>query len=415
MKQVEKKIKRRMALLALGIAAVGLLLLLIFFSDYIPLGEEQNLDEITADQIQEGRARITVYYVYDYYCYFTDGTSDKEVQRDYFVSMGPEGAEYVGVELRGKKNDRAYNLMNDIIAAENAGEELDYSKLDYFTVKGKIQRLTGDDLAYYNSYMEECAAAYDMSVDEVKQYFAPYVLVGAKAGSRTEETDYAGIIVAAIFLIAGIALLFYALFGDHLKDVTAYANEVGSKDLAFSRIERFRESTPERYGVRANDEFFIYESAMSFDFARAKDVLWIYPYIVKNKSAFITVSKQYYIKIRLKNGKTVQVPAKKDTTDEMMNYFASVFPDAVFGYSNELENIFNKDRNRMIAEVERRREERLRGSAFEESSYNNEASQDETNGYEVKEEEVSASDIAEEKVNDIAPDNGDTYTGSEFN
>jgi hypothetical protein len=182
MKQVEKKIKRRMALLALGIAAVGLLLLLIFFSDYIPVGEEQNLDEITADQIQEGRARITVYYVYDYYCYFTDGTSDKEVQRDYFVSMGPEGTEYVGVELRGKKNDRAYNLMNDIIAAENAGEELDYSKLDYFTVKGKIQRLTGDDLAYYNSYMEECAAAYDMSVDEVKQYFAPYVLVGAKAG-----------------------------------------------------------------------------------------------------------------------------------------------------------------------------------------------------------------------------------------
>ena len=93
MKQIEKKIKRRMALLALGVAAVGLLLLLIFFSDYIPVGEEQNLDEITADQIVEGRARITVYYVYDYYCYFTEGTSDKEVQRDYFVSMGPDGAE----------------------------------------------------------------------------------------------------------------------------------------------------------------------------------------------------------------------------------------------------------------------------------------------------------------------------------
>ena len=46
MKQIEKKIKRRMALLALGVAAVGLLLLLIFFSDYIPVGEEQNLEEI---------------------------------------------------------------------------------------------------------------------------------------------------------------------------------------------------------------------------------------------------------------------------------------------------------------------------------------------------------------------------------
>ena len=415
MKQIEKKIKRRMALLALGVAALGLLLLLIFFSDYIPVGEEQNLDEITADQIVEGRARITVYYVYDYYCYFTEGTSDKEVQRDYFVSMGPDGAEYVGVELRGKKNDRAYDLMNDIIAAENAGEELDYSKLDYFTVKGKIQKLTGDDLAYYNSYMEECAAAYDMSVDEVKQYFAPYVLVGAKAGSRTEQTDYAGIIVAAIFLIAGIALLFYALFGDHLKDVTVYANEVGSKDLAYSRIERFRDSTPERYGVRANDEFFLFESAMSLNFSKAKDVLWIYPYIVKNKSAFITVSKQYYVKIRLKNGKTVQVPAKKDTMDEMMNYFASIIPDAIFGYSNELENIFNKNRSQMIAEVERRREERLRGSAFNEGTPNYETKEDETSGYEVKEEQVSANDYAKEDINNVGPDNGDAYTGSEFN
>lgn len=363
MKKLEKKFRSRNVLLAVILLAIGLLITLVYYRDYLPIGEEQNLDEITADQIHEGRARITVYYVYDYYCYFTDDYG-KEVQRDYFVCMGPDGDRYVGVELRDKKNDKAYQLMNDIYQAESAGEELDYDKLGYFTVKGKVQKLSGDDLEFYEDYIRQAADAYGMTVDEVKEYFVPYVLIAAKGGgSRDQKTDYVVIIAGIILMISGIGVLISGLFGNHMKDIKNYVQNNGGEEVAYARLDRFIEQTPERYGMRVNDDFFMVTNGMSLVFSEAKDILWVYPYIVTHKTYFVTTGKTYYVRLRFANGKMAQVQTKKDNNEEVMNYCAKMIPDAIFGYSKELEQMYNKDRGRMIAEVNRRREERL-GSAF---------------------------------------------------
>ena len=360
MKQLEKKFRSRTVVLSAILLAIGLLITLIYFKDYIPVGEEQNLDEITVDQIKEGRAKITVYYIYDYYCYFTDEYG-KEVQRDYFVCMGPDGDKYIGVELRGKKNDKAYQLMNDIYDAEAAGQELDYDKLGYFTVKGKVQKLTGDDLEFYEDYLKECSSYYKMSMDELREIFAPYVLIASKAGARDESTDYMVIIFGAVLIIAGICVLISGLFGNHMKDIKDYANRVGGEEAAYARLDRFVDQTPERYGMRINDEFFMVTNGMSLVFSEAKDVIWIYPYIVTHKTYFITTGKTYYVRLRFANGKMAQVQTKKENNEEVMNYLSRMIPDAIFGYSNDLEHMFNKDRGRMIAEVQRRRDERLGG------------------------------------------------------
>ena len=360
MKQLEKKFRSRTVVLSAILLAIGLLITLIYFKDYIPVGEEQNLDEITVDQIKEGRAKITVYYIYDYYCYFTDEYG-KEVQRDYFVCMGPDGDKYIGVELRGKKNDKAYQLMNDIYDAEAAGQELDYDKLGYFTVKGKVQKLTGDDLEFYEDYLKECSSYYKMSMDELREIFAPYVLIASKAGARDESTDYMVIIIGAVLIIAGIGVLISGLFGNHMKDIKDYANRVGGEEAAYARLDRFVDQTPERYGMRINDEFFMVTNGMSLVFSEAKDVIWIYPYIVTHKTYFITTGKTYYVRLRFANGKMAQVQTKKENNEEVMNYLSRMIPDAIFGYSNDLEHMFNKDRGRMIAEVQRRRDERLGG------------------------------------------------------
>jgi hypothetical protein len=360
MKQLEKKFRSRTVVLSAVLLAIGLLITLIYFKDYIPVGEEQNLDEITVDQIKEGRAKITVYYIYDYYCYFTDEYG-KEVQRDYFVCMGPDGDKYIGVELRGKKNDKAYQLMNDIYDAEAAGQELDYDKLGYFTVKGKVQKLTGDDLEFYEDYLKECSSYYKMSMDELREIFAPYVLIASKAGARDESTDYMVIIIGAVLIIAGIGVLISGLFGNHMKDIKDYANRVGGEEAAYARLDRFVDQTPERYGMRINDEFFMVTNGMSLVFSEAKDVIWIYPYIVTHKTYFVTTGKTYYVRLRFANGKMAQVQTKKENNEEVMNYLSRMIPDAIFGYSNDLEHMFNKDRGRMIAEVQRRRDERLGG------------------------------------------------------
>ena len=408
MKQLEKKFRSRTVLLAVILLAIGLLITLVYFRDYLPIGEEQNLDEITVDQIHEGRARITVYYIYDYYCYFTDEYG-KEVQRDYFVCMGPDGDKYVGVELRGKKNDKAYQLMNDIYDAEAAGEELDYDKLGYFTVKGKIQKLSGDDLEYYEDYLKECASYYKMSVDELHDIFAPYVLIASKAGARDEKTDYMVVILGAILTISGICVLISGLFGNHMKDLKDYANRTGGEEAAYARLDRFVEQTPERYGMRINDDFFMVTNGMSLVFSETKDVIWIYPYIVTHKTYFVTTGKTYYVRLRFANGKMAQVQTKKENNEEVMNYLTRMIPDAIFGYSDDLERMYNKDRGRMIAEVTRRRDERLGniGSAqtVEEPA---EPQMPET-------PDISIPDMPDLSIPAQPDQNPDDYSGSSFN
>ncbi len=405
MKQLEKKFRSRSVILAAVLLAIGLLITLVYFRDYLPIGEEQNLDEITVDQIHEGRARITVYYIYDYYCYFTDEYG-KEVQRDYFVCMGPDGDKYVGVELRGKKNDKAYQLMNDIYDAEAAGEELDYDKLGYFTVKGKIQKLSGDDLEYYEDYLKECASYYDMSMDELREIFAPYVLIASKAGARDEKTDYMVVIFGAILTISGICVLISGLFGNHMKDLKDYANRTGGEEAAYARLDRFVEQTPERYGMRINDDFFMVTNGMSLVFSETKDVIWIYPYIVTHKTYFVTTGKTYYVRLRFANGKMAQVQTKKENNEEVMNYLTRMIPDAIFGYSDDLERMYNKDRGRMIAEVTRRRDERLGNiGASETVEQPAEPQMPET-------PDISIPDMPDASIPDQNPDD---YSGSMFN
>ncbi|MBP5414806.1 MAG: hypothetical protein ILN61_06155 [Lachnospiraceae bacterium] len=412
MKQLEKKFRSRTVILSAVLLAIGLLITLVYFREYLPIGEEQNLDEITVDQIHEGRAKITVYYIYDYYCYFTDEYG-KEVQRDYFVCMGPDGDKYVGVELRGKKNDRAYQLMNDIYDAEAAGQELDYDKLGYFTVKGNIQKLTGDDLEYYEDYLKECAAYYDMSMDELREIFAPYVLIAAKAGARDEKTDYVVVIAGVILIISGICVLISGLFGNHMKDLKDFVNRNGSEEAAYARLDRFVESTPERYGMRVNDDFFMVTNGMSLVFSETKDVIWIYPYIVTHKTYFVTTGKTYYVRLRFANGKMAQVQTKKENNEEVMNYLARMIPDAIFGYSDDLERMFNKDRGRMIAEVNRRRDERLGNISPSQTEETTQPQIPDTSDISIPDlPDVSISDQPDLSITD---QNKDDYTGSMFN
>ncbi len=344
--------KKETILIALFSLMVASAILGYFFKDYIPIGAEQDLDMITPDQIHEGRARITVYYIWDYYAAATN-TFGREIQRSYFVMMGPDGANYVGVELEDKKNDKAYKLLNDIYEAENTEGVPDYSKLDSFTVHGHIKKIT-DYYKFYDDYLEMCAQEYGVNKEELKKTFIPYVLVQNKVSSGSEIFP-----VFAIFLFCiGIYGLYKAFFGNPYKEVEAYAKEIGSDELAESQLEHLLETVPGKYGIRADDRFFLYTGHIDFRFAKSEDVLWIYPYTVTQRINFVPF-KTNYVMIRLKNGKYAQVSASHNAADDIIDYCKSVLPDAIYGYSKEIENIYRSNRGHMADIVLRNRNERL--------------------------------------------------------
>lgn len=370
MKELEVKYRKKNLLGGLFFLVVGLIISFFCLKDYISFGNVQDLDMILAEDIQEGKSVITVYDVYDYYSYWTDEYG-KETTRSYFVAMGSgEESVYMGCELTGKKNNRAYDIMEKIwYYDENPDLEIDFESLDYFTVKGRVERISGEDLRYYDEYLDGLADYYGMSREEVDEHFIPYVLIGAKVGDG-DVYGYVGALFGIGFVICAIGMVFCGLFGNPLKDIKDYCNKTPNPELTMSRIERFYATTPERYGVHVNDEYFLFTGSTKPVFCDVKDVLWFYQYVVTRKTNFVTVGKDYFVRFRLANGKQVDTAAKKDTVIDILNYFIRVMPDSIAGYTDQLEQMYRKNRQQMIDEVERRHHERTGTACMHEDNDN---------------------------------------------
>lgn len=376
MKDLEVKYRKKNLLGGVFFLIVGLVISLLCFKDYIPSGEVQDLDMIMAEDIHEGSAKITVYDIYDYYSYWTDSYG-KETTRAYFVAMGDgEETVYMGCELTGKKNDRAYDIMEKWWSYdENPDQEIDYDSLDYFTVKGKVKRIEGEDLRYFTEYLDELRDYYGLTQAEIDEHFIPYVITPAKVGDG-DTYGIVGAIFGIGFVICAIGMICCGIFGNPLKDIKDYCKKTVNPELTMSRIERFHATTPERYGVQANDEYFMFTGGTKPVFCDAKDVLWFYQYVVTRKTNFVTVGKDYFVRFRLANGKQVDTAAKKETVIDILNYFTRVLPDSIVGYTDQLDLMYRKNRQQMIDEVERRHHTRTGTSCMHEDNDNFEEQKD---------------------------------------
>lgn len=361
MKELISKYRKSCIAWAVVCLIIGSLLSAFELRDYLPIGAVQDLDSISPDEIKEGRGKVTVSYIYDYFSYWTDDYG-KEVIRDYFVLAGnDDNAAYIGCELHGSKNERAYNIMQEIWTIQESGSE-DLSSVDYFTIKGNVKKIEGDDLKYYNDYLDEMAEYFEMSQAEVEEWFKPYVLVQPQVGDG-DFTAYLATFFGLALILGAIALIGKAIFADPLKDMRSYAKTTGNEELTMSYIESFYNMTPDRYGIRVNDKYFILTGTGKPKFCETKNIIWFYKYVVTRKSYFITVGHDYYVRIQLANGKMLQVASKNEAgIGEMLDYLMKMIPDAIVGFSDELNRMYRNNRQQMISEVSRRREQRM-GSA----------------------------------------------------
>lgn len=366
MKELEKQFRKKTIVSALICLVIGLIVSGFVFHEYFVWGNVQDLDTINPYEITEGPGKVTVYDVYDYYTYWTDN-SGNETKRDYFVAIGDEEqVVYMGCELSGRKNDRAYDIME---ALWNADEDIDYDSLDYFTVKGQVKPIRGEDLEYFNQYLTDMADYYGMSKSEVDEYFIPYVLIAPTIGDG-DTTSYLIAIVGIVLLIAAVVLAFNAFFGNSLKEIKKFCKNSLNEELEMARIERFYATTPERYGIKVSDEYFLFTGGFRPQIFATKDVIWFYKYIVTRKSYFITVGKDFFVRFRTADGKMVQCATKKDEVDQALNYFMQVMPDSIAGYSDSLERMYKSNRGQMISEVARRHGERTGNACMHDDNEN---------------------------------------------
>lgn len=352
---------------------IGLVLALIMFKDWLPIGNTINLDNVkTVDEIKEGRASLTVFYIYDYFMYYTDSYTQDETNaamRDYFVLVGSnfdadqvEQDLYISVQLSGSKNKRAYKLMEDMWTNEN----FDWDNADYISTKGHIRKMDSDEQEYWEEYLTEVALDSGMTFEDISVYFVPYMFEPNKITGidSSEYLSIIGVVAAVVCLVMGIVNLIQGFFGNPLKDLERYGKKHNGEEAARMKAEILYEKKIPNYGMLADEDMFIFDNGSKLCVEDPKDILWAYEHVVTRKTNFVTVGKDYFVKIRTASGGTIDIPCKQQEVHPILRALHDICPDVVFGYSKDIEREYTKNRQNMINEVLRRREERYASNAF---------------------------------------------------
>lgn len=293
-------------------------------------------DEVDFDGDIEGLYITgTLYGVYDRYCESTKNGS--AVSTEFIIDA--DDYYYMGLLANKKNIDKVEDLMDvswDYLEGKATYEELEELQ---FEITGTISKIPDDSLRYYNDYINDVA----VGDPDLRDSFLPYYIEMDKIGSFTWGTILAFCIIGGLFIFLGILFLILAVNGFYQKSIKKYIANSSSPEMAESRVERFFETTREINGMYYNAEFICGQHGSTTVFGETSKIVWVYTHITKNKSYFITVSKTHELVICFTDGTRHFVSVKNEAVAQQhINRLSELCPQAIFGYSDELSNLFNR-------------------------------------------------------------------------
>lgn len=274
---------------------------------------------------------------------------------------------YIGLKVSGELISDADDVVDDTIRMlhdEDGSYEWDGSSV---SVCGTVELMDQKTQNIYREYLNEAGIEDEEIGLGSECYFLPLVLTDKEIGgfSKNELLLIAG--VGCLFLIAVIRILYLALSGSYQSQIRDYIKAAPNPELMEQQLNQFYESTQSNEPVRMNHNGLLYVRGMDSWFLAADDIVWAYQYELRRKSyGIITVSKEIDVKvysasegekerchiIRVKNEEEAQ---------EILARLEQTFPNAVFGYTDELWNEYQADPkafHQMVVEVRSQSAER---------------------------------------------------------
>lgn len=277
----------------------------------------------------------TLYGIYDWYCENTENGSVKS--KEYIIDA--DDYYYMGMLVQKKDMDEAEELMEvswdylDGIATEDELGEVQYE------ITGTISPIPTDSLHFYDEYIDWVAE----SDPSMRDLFLPYYIEVNKAGAFTEGGAWALAIIGAILVAIAVLLIVLALNGFYQNSIKKYISASASPDMTAERIERFFANTKEVNGMCYNTEFVCGQHGSTTVFGETSKIAWVYMHVTKNKSYFITISKTHELVICFADGSRHFISMKNEAaTNQHMNRLTELCPQAIFGYTDELNSLFNR-------------------------------------------------------------------------
>jgi len=242
-----------------------------------------------------------------------------------------------------------------IVRANKNMEQESYSN---YKIKAEVITPNAEEKEILNRIIREISETQEISITEASNYISPYML-------DIDSNRLLKQIVTAIGIIAVIYFIYTIILS--IRDIIDYTK---SKQYIKMKINDTKDSdwVNESVSEDFSKEEYIYNNKRTkitkkwivskrfskFEVIPSEDLIWIYKAITQHRTNGIPTGKSYAIALKFKNKKMVNVVQKNEKkANETIEILQKDLKKVVYGYSDELLEIYNNNIEQFIEIAEK--------------------------------------------------------------
>lgn len=300
----------------------------------------KTLDELTPETMEGAYVEDYIYFIYTAYAeeeeYENDRPTGKITGVQYLIDMNYDY--YMSLFAHKGNMDKA-DALEEASYQYYMGE-LDGDDVPVLEVKGTIEAMEPELNRYYYELAEGDSSMIDIMV--------PYYLEMDHIGGSWFGVAWAAAAACVVLVIAAIVLLIKAITGGYLKQLNAKINLMGDRDTTLEKLDSFYESAELLNGIRINRDFVLFQNGRGSILLRPWEVTWVYQRTIQRRTNGIPSGKSYELVINTVGGESYTIAAKKKAVEPLMEALSVKLPGTVFGYDEELSDIYQNNRQLFI-------------------------------------------------------------------
>lgn len=335
------------------IAAVGLLI--YFGPDFITWAKGPvDFEDLTIDEIEDQYVTMTFELTFGTFATEVTTTtrngskiSERDTMQYHAVLVGGLDRymytdeslywEFIGLAVPSRYFDTVEIIDKN---SDEFFEAYDLRALDTtMQVTGQILPMDEKTLRYYKSFFRSA----DYTDEEFEAYCSPYYIkVGALSRGSIEIVLLMNA-VAVILILGAVIMLIKALTGGYQRKLIKTLKAQGDMELERADLD-FSSAFEPTKGVKIGRSYLFDCSSAKTKVIPLRQIAWAYTHQTNHQKYGRTVSTTYNTMIYTEDKKQHQlVIPSREICDQIMNDLSQKCPAGIFGYSDQLKQMFNKN------------------------------------------------------------------------
>ncbi len=377
----KNSLKRRLPLIIiLLVAAVGLLI--YFGPDFITWAKGPvAFEELSIDEIEDQYVSMTFELTFGTYATEVTTTtrngstvSERDSMQYHAVLVGGLDRymytdeslywEFIGLAVPSKYFDTVEIIDKN---SDEFFENYDLRALDTrMNITGQIFPMDNRMLRYYKSFFRSA----DYTEEEIDAYCAPYYIqIGSLSRGSIEVVLIMNALAVILILIAGVMLIM-ALTGAYQKKLIKTLKAQGDMELERADVD-FASAFEPAKGIKIGRSYLFDCTSAKTQIIPLRQIAWAYTHQTNHQKYGRTVSTTYNSMIYTEDKKLhrLAIPSK-EICDQIMEDLSRKCPAGIFGYSDQLKQLFHKNYDE-FTRLRRQKEAELNPDPYTSDPYQN--------------------------------------------